>query len=65
MEDVDWMEWLDLISWTGAWRSCLGCLGFILWFSLHPNVDACSSGLGEAQRSIGCLQGARLVLGSM
>lgn len=43
MEDVDWLELLDLISWTGAcWRFCRGCIRFRLWFCLHPNVDACS-----------------------
>lgn len=42
IEDVDWLELLDLISWTGAWRFCRGCIGFRLWFSPHPNVDACS-----------------------
>lgn len=32
----------DLISWTGACRFCQGCIGFMLWFCLHPSVDAWS-----------------------
>lgn len=32
---LDWLELLDLISWTGAQRSCQGCIGFMLRFFLR------------------------------